>query len=80
MTNFNEELEKIIIAYHNPENLRWVEPLAQAITELVKGIVPEEQTEKYFPGDKEFNPYKSAENCGFNSCRTEMLSRLEEDK
>lgn len=39
------EIEKIIIAYHNPENLRWIESLAHALVGKVRKPKPEIEEE-----------------------------------
>lgn len=72
MTNFNEELRNIVEQIHCGtcecaiSGLSYDQAIS-AITSLVKGIVP-----------KELNiDNKSKYQTGFNSCRSEMLKRIE---
>ena len=85
MKNFNGELRKIINSFDSClyeqgdghdicgiSNYRY-EELVYAITELVKRVVPEERHYMNTEGLEEDDEMQ-----GFNSCRTEMLKRLEE--
>ncbi len=73
---FSEELRKIIlsnsvhiIGTHEDSRTLYPDNLIPAITELVKKKVPGERKRGY-------NPYLKY-NQGFNSCRAEMLKRIE---
>lgn len=81
MTNFNDELSKIledlcqdVFSGGNPGEIRKIDdilnPAISAITELVKGIVPKEKDENIEGNMKE-------QNICFNSCRSEILKGLE---
>ena len=81
MNNNQEELEKILsqvlMKHHDDISSQDDDAIAEArdaIIELVKRIVPEEFTLNDFSLGKE---YWKAYREGFNSCRTEMLRRIE---
>jgi ElaB/YqjD/DUF883 family membrane-anchored ribosome-binding protein len=89
MPNFNEELEKILsqvlMEHHDDISSQDDDAIAEArdaITELVKEIVPEEKPIWRDATDYAIeNPVKAViedrEAVGHNSCRTEMLRRVE---
>ena len=80
MTNFNSELRNILEDYARKspncieEDIGYTNDTISAITELVKGIVPESQSLKGWL----INGKTAIRRQGFNSCRIEMLERLED--
>lgn len=89
MTHFSEKLRKIIKYYFGREiplefgkyaNQISMDLAISAIIELVKRIVPKEKTEYQMPlsEEPEEETYWEQLNIeGFNSCRAEMLRRVE---
>ncbi len=78
MTNFNEKLREAIeyeLSLARQQDTNWsmtiaTERLISTLTELVKGIVPEKSSTLGVEDNK-------ADINGWNSCRSEMLKRLE---
>ena len=81
MTHFSEELREVIeeLLTHSgcyvklPAHQQRIDQAISAITELVKRIVPKAKARKIYFGEN----CTSDKNKGFNSCRTEMLKKLE---
>ena len=92
MTNFKEELKKILepYIYYDPiehvdtddelNDKRTEEMLKEvisSITELVKSIVPEERYKNYAGSGNISWAIEESKKTGFNSCRSEILKRLD---
>ncbi len=81
MTHFSEELKKVISDTVNKglmdgkDTNAIIEDQIIVITELVKGMVPEENLPPLGSLEDKYG-YLAGQRKGFNSCRTEMLRRL----
>jgi hypothetical protein len=84
MTKFNEELRKIVTDVHKA-NCTWhtqlceknIDQAISAITKLVKEVIPAKRISEYTRDEGVFKWETQVENKGFNSCRSEILKRLD---
>ncbi len=79
MTKFEEELERTIKEFIPIKDYHFITDLIPAIKELIKKrIVPSERKERFVVGAQDSGDWVMTEEAeGHNSCRTEILKRLE---